>query len=64
MVDQEGGEVRTVDWAGPVAGQPLQGGPAAVRGGFARRRPASCARSGVNVNLAPVADVPGGSRAR
>ena len=25
MVDQEGGEIRTVDWAGPIGGQPAQG---------------------------------------
>jgi beta-N-acetylhexosaminidase len=60
MVDQEGGEIRTVSWAGPVAGQPSQGDAAAVR------RTASAAarelgRAGVNVNLAPVADVPGGA---
>ena len=60
MVDQEGGEIRAVSWAGPVAGQPSQGDAAAVR------RTASAAarelgRAGVNVNLAPVADVPGGA---
>jgi beta-N-acetylhexosaminidase len=59
MVDQEGGEIRTVSWAGPAAGQPAQGGPAAVR-----RTAGAAARQlrgvGVTVNLAPVADVPGG----
>jgi beta-N-acetylhexosaminidase len=59
MVDQEGGEIRTVDWAGPAAGQPLQGDPASVR-----RAARSAARqlwgAGINVNLAPVADVPAG----
>jgi beta-N-acetylhexosaminidase len=59
MVDQEGGDIRSVAWAGPVAGQPLQGGPASVR-----RAARSAARqlrgAGVNVNLAPVADVPAG----
>jgi beta-N-acetylhexosaminidase len=59
MVDQEGGDIRTVDWAGPAAGQPLQGDPASVR-----RAARSAARqlwgAGVNVNLAPVADVPAG----
>jgi beta-N-acetylhexosaminidase len=62
MVDQEGGEIRTVDWAGPAAGQPLQGDAAAVR-----RAARSAARqlwgAGVNVNLAPVADVPVGPAA-
>jgi beta-N-acetylhexosaminidase len=59
MVDQEGGEIRTVGWAGPAAGQPGQGDPGAVRrtAGAAGRQ---LRRAGVNVNLAPVADVPGG----
>ncbi len=60
MVDQEGGAVRTVGWAGPAAAQSGQGGPAAVR-----RAAEAAARqlrgAGVNVNLAPVADVPGGA---
>jgi beta-N-acetylhexosaminidase len=57
MVDQEGGPVRTVTFAGPEAGQPLQGDPAAVR--REARDAAEQLRSvGVNVNLAPVADVP------
>jgi beta-N-acetylhexosaminidase len=60
MVDQEGGEIRTVSWAGPSAGQPAQGGPAAVRRS-ARRTGRQLRRAGVNVNLAPVADVPGGA---
>jgi beta-N-acetylhexosaminidase len=56
MVDQEGGSIRTVSVAGPVAGQPFQGDPAAVR--RAARRAGRRLRSlGVNVNLAPVADV-------
>ena len=59
MVDQEGGEIRTVSWAGPTAGQPLQGGPAAVRR-TARATGRQLDSVGVNVNLAPVADVPGG----
>jgi len=62
MVDQEGGPVRTVSFAGPDAGQPFQGDPAAVRG--AAREAAGQLRSiGVNVNLAPVADVPAGGGA-
>jgi beta-N-acetylhexosaminidase len=60
MVDQEGGEIRTVSWAGPAAGQPQQGGPAAV-GRSARATGRQLFRIGVNVNLAPVADVPGGT---
>lgn len=56
MVDQEGGSIRTVTAAGPLAGQALQGAPAAVR--RAARRAGRQLRSlGVNVNLAPVADV-------
>jgi beta-N-acetylhexosaminidase len=60
MVDQEGGEIRTVSWAGPAAGQPTQGGPQAVRRS-AQAAGRQLARAGVNVNLAPVADVPGGA---
>jgi beta-N-acetylhexosaminidase len=59
MVDQEGGEIRTVGWAGPAAGQPQQGAPEQVRGS-ARAAAGQLRRVGVNVNLAPVADVPGG----
>jgi beta-N-acetylhexosaminidase len=59
MVDQEGGEIRTVSWAGPAAGQPLQGDPAAV-GRTARDAARELSGIGVNVNLAPVADVPAG----
>ncbi|MBA3263012.1 MAG: glycoside hydrolase family 3 protein [Thermoleophilaceae bacterium] len=62
MVDQEGGDVRTVGWAGPVAAQPLQGSPATVRRG-ARTAAQQLRRAGVNVNLAPVADVPAGASA-
>lgn len=55
-VDQEGGQVRTVPFAGPEPGQPAQGSPARVR---ALDRDAGTGLSdlGVNVNLAPVADV-------
>jgi beta-N-acetylhexosaminidase len=60
MADQEGGEIRALGWAGPQAGQPLQGDPAAV-GSAARDTGRQLRRAGVNVNLAPVADVPGGA---
>jgi len=60
MVDQEGGEIRAVDWAGPAAGAPEQGDATSVRRS-ARRAASQLARVGVNVNLAPVADVPGGA---
>jgi beta-N-acetylhexosaminidase len=60
LVDQEGGEVRSVGWAGPQAAQSAQGDPAAVRS--ANRAAAEQLRgAGVNVNLAPVADVPSGA---
>jgi beta-N-acetylhexosaminidase len=54
--DQEGGEIRNVPFAGPVAGQSAQATHNAVRAaaGEAAR---GLRRAGVNVNLAPVADV-------
>jgi beta-N-acetylhexosaminidase len=57
MVDQEGGDIRTVEHVGPPASQPFQGGPAAVRRA-ARRSGRGLRAIGVNVNLAPVADEP------
>ena len=57
MVDQEGGEIRTVDHVGPAAAQPFQGSPASVRRA-ARSAGRGLRAAGVNVNLAPVADVP------
>ncbi len=57
MVDQEGGEIRTVSYAGPEDGQPFQGSPRAVRTS-ARRAGRQLRAAGINVNLAPVADVP------
>jgi beta-N-acetylhexosaminidase len=57
MVDQEGGDIRTVQHVGPRAGQPFQGAPADVRR-VARSTGRGLADAGVNVNLAPVADVP------
>jgi beta-N-acetylhexosaminidase len=57
MVDQEGGDIRTVSYAGPTASQPFQGTPRSVR-----RAATSAGRqlraAGIQVNLAPVADVP------
>jgi beta-N-acetylhexosaminidase len=57
MVDQEGGDIRTVAHVGPQSGQPFQGSPSSVR-----RAALGAGRglhaAGVNVNLAPVADVP------
>jgi beta-N-acetylhexosaminidase len=57
MVDQEGGDIRTVGHVGPSSGQPFQGSPAAVRR-LARATGRGLRRAGINVNLAPVADVP------
>jgi beta-N-acetylhexosaminidase len=57
MVDQEGGDIRTVSHVGPSSGQPFQGPPAAVRR-LARTTGRGLRSAGVNVNLAPVADVP------
>lgn len=56
MVDQEGGSVRTVAFAGPVPAQPLQGSPSEVRH-LARDAGYELRSVGVNVDLAPVADV-------
>jgi beta-N-acetylhexosaminidase len=56
-VDQEGGSVRRLPWAGPLAAQPGQ-----LRRGTVRADAAAAARqlraAGVTVTLAPVADVP------
>jgi beta-N-acetylhexosaminidase len=56
MVDQEGGDIRTVSFAGPVAGQASQGTPEQVQAA-ARDAAEQLREVGVNVNLAPVADV-------
>ena len=56
MVDQEGGDIRTVGYAGPPVSQPLQGGPAEVRR-LAQAAGRELRTAGINVNLAPVADV-------
>jgi len=60
MVDQEGGAVRSVGWAGPMTGPPVQGSPSEARDA-ARSGARQLRRAGVNVNLAPVADVPTGA---
>ena len=56
MVDQEGGDIRTVSFAGPAAGQATQGAPQQVEAA-AREAGGQLRGVGVNVNLAPVADV-------
>jgi beta-N-acetylhexosaminidase len=60
--DQEGGQIRTLQFAGPEAAQPQQGGPAQVEQ-LARQAARQLRAAGVNVNLAPVADVPSGPAA-
>ena len=57
MVDQEGGDIRTVGYAGPQESQPFQGPPRGVRRA-ARGAGRQLRAAGINVNLAPVADVP------
>lgn len=56
MTDQEGGEIRNVPFAGPAAGQSATATPAAAASaaGEAAR---GLRRGGIDVNLAPVADV-------
>jgi beta-N-acetylhexosaminidase len=61
-VDQEGGEVRSLPFAGPEPGQSVQGSPAQVRA-LTREAGRHLRRVGVNVNLAPVADVAAGTAA-
>ena len=60
--DQEGGEIRSLPFAGPVAGQPDQGGPRDVRRTM-RAASRDLRRLGLNLNLAPVADVTSGPAA-
>lgn len=57
MVDQEGGPVRIVPFAAPAAGQATQGTAEEAREA-ARSGARDLRRLGVNVNLAPVADLP------
>jgi beta-N-acetylhexosaminidase len=54
--DQEGGEIRNVPFAGPVASQSAQVTPTAA-GAAAAEAARGLRRVGVNVNLAPVSDV-------
>ena len=56
-VDQEGGEVRVLPWAPPSSSAPEQAAAGTV-GRDARRAGLVLRRAGVNVSLAPVADVP------
>jgi beta-N-acetylhexosaminidase len=60
-VDQEGGLVRRIRFARPREGQPEQGSIARVKR-VARQAATDLHRLGLNVNLAPVADVPTGPR--
>jgi beta-N-acetylhexosaminidase len=62
-VDQEGGPVRILPFAGPDRPQPAQGGAGQV-GAAARAAGRQLRAVGVNVNLAPVADLPGGPALR
>jgi beta-N-acetylhexosaminidase len=55
--DQEGGAVRTVPWAGPASAPMQQGDPAAVAA-TSRAAALRLRASGINLDLAPVADVP------
>jgi beta-N-acetylhexosaminidase len=54
--DQEGGTIRSIPFAGPVPAQPNQGEPKQVES-TARSAASDLRGLGVNVNLAPVADV-------
>ena len=56
-VDQEGGDVRIVPWAPPESSAPEQAAEGTV-GRDARRAGLALRRAGINVSLAPVADVP------
>jgi beta-N-acetylhexosaminidase len=56
MTDQEGGQIRNVPWAAPQNTAPAQSTEAAAREA-ARATARDLLAEGVNVNLAPVADV-------
>jgi beta-N-acetylhexosaminidase len=58
--DQEGGEIRNLTWARPVEGQSAAATPQRARAD-ARGAARDLRAAGVNVNLAPVADVASGS---
>jgi len=58
-VDQEGGAVRTLPALPPLLGEPGQTSPQAARGD-ARRAGAALRGAGIDVTLAPVADVSAG----
>ena len=56
MIDQEGGDIRIFPWAPPAASQPRQFAAGTV-GSDAEAAAKALRASGVNVTLAPVADV-------
>ena len=56
-VDQEGGAVRRIPWAPPVASEPHQAATGTA-GLSARNSAVALRRLGITVSLAPVADVP------
>jgi beta-N-acetylhexosaminidase len=58
-VDQEGGDVRAVPWAGPVAAPPAVGDAAAIRSAYGAAA-RTLRAAGVTVDFAPVADAPRG----
>jgi beta-N-acetylhexosaminidase len=58
--DQEGGEIRNLPWARPLEGQSAAATPERARAD-ARGAARDLRAAGVNVNLAPVADVASGS---
>ena len=57
MVDQEGGDIRILPWAPPLAPAPAQQSAGTVRSD-ARAAARELRKNGVNVTLAPVGDVP------
>src|SRR3954469_7166918 len=61
-VDQEGGDVRVLPWAGPEPAAPDQAAAGTVRAD-AQQAGRSLRAAGVTVTLAPVADVPSGDGA-
>ncbi|HKF79995.1 MAG TPA: glycoside hydrolase family 3 N-terminal domain-containing protein [Thermoleophilaceae bacterium] len=63
MTDQEGGPVRNLVFAGPVPSQPRQGSPRRV-GRLAAGAARQLRAAGVNVALAPVADLAAGHAMR